>query len=128
MPKVFKLPKGKTFEFKKASGGGEPKYPWDAMFTGDLVLIEKGTDYTVETDDMPPKIKTAARKRYKIVSISKIDHDGNKLVDSLIVQARPMTDEERVVEDAKRAQEKIAKAERKAADDAETETTETAAA
>ena len=136
MPKKVTLPKGKTFEFKKATGAGS-KYNWDAMFTGDLVLISKGTDdqlktgdcdYTVAEDAMIPKIKTAARRRYKVVSVSRVDHQGNKLVDSLILQARDMTADERTAEDQKRAEEKIARAEARAEEEGESTEGETAAA
>jgi len=117
MPKPVKLPKGKTFEFK--SGGSGSKYPWDTILSGELVMITKGEDYDVETDAMPPKIKTAARRRYKTVKVSSRDWEGNKLVDSLIVQASDMTPEQRQAEDTKRAEEKIKNAERRAEEKAE---------
>ena len=111
--KTVKLPKGKTFEFK--SGGRQSsKYPWDAILSGELVQITKGEDYSVETDAMVPKIKSAARRRYKTVKISTRDHEGVKLVDSLIVQAFDMTADERAKEDQRRAQDKIDAAERRA--------------
>lgn len=124
MPKTVKLKKGQEFTFKKAAGGGGGgKYDWDGWFNGELLLIERsdvnedgelvdgGTkrDFEVETDAMPAKIKTAARRRYKVVQISRLDADGNKLENGgLIIKARDMTDEERQAEDLLRAEEKEA--------------------
>ena len=114
----------KKFEFKPATSA-QSKYKWDEIFNGEKNVLCKGDDYTVETDAMAPKIKTAARRRYKKVSISARDHDGNKLTDMLIVQARDMTPEEVVIEDAKRTEEK---AKRQDAGEAEpTEASEEAA-
>jgi len=95
----------------RRAGGGGTKYPWDEWFSGDLLLLEKSTDgekkdFDVDVDSMPPKIKRAARCRYKIVQISRLDPDGNKLADSLIMKARDMTTEERVAEDRRRAGQK----------------------
>src|SRR5579859_256308 len=96
--------------------GGATKYPWDEWFGGDLLLLEKSTDgerkdFDVDVDFMPPTIRTAARRRYKMVQISRLDADGNKLADSLIIKARDMTAEERVAEDLRRAEAKAARAE-----------------
>jgi len=118
MPKAVRLPKGREFTFK--SGGGQTsKYPWNEWFNGDLLMLERTTtdpdgkkhvrDYDVSTSVMPAKLKTAARRRYKVLQISRVDADGNKLVDSLIIKGRPMTQEERLVEDLKRAEEKAAR-------------------
>jgi hypothetical protein len=90
-------------EVRGAVGGGT-KYPWAKWFNGTLWHIEKGTDYTVETDMMPGELKSAARSRYKIVQISRLDADGNKLADSLIIRARDMTAAERVAEVLRRAE------------------------
>jgi hypothetical protein len=96
-----------VIEVRRAGDGGT-KYPWDEWFSGDLLLLEKSTDaekkdFDVDVDSMPPRIKAAARRRYKIVQISLLDADGNKLADSLIIKARDMTAEERVAEDRRRA-------------------------
>lgn len=125
MAKPVKLGKGKEFTFAApAKDGGETKYPWDSWFNGDLLLLEqslgtkddKGTvvevshggkrDYEVDTSAMPAKMKTAARRRYKVVQISRIDADGKRLKDSLIIRARDMTAEERQAEDTLREEEK----------------------
>jgi hypothetical protein len=90
--------------------GGGTKYPWAEWFNGTLWLIEKGADYTVETDKMPGKLKKEARRLYKIVQISHRDADGNKLADSLIIRAHDMTAAERVAEDLRRAEQKKGKA------------------
>lgn len=134
MAQKVKLAKGKEFTFKVASsgGGGETKYPWDEWFNGDLLLIarsegtedDKGTittisekrDYEVRTDAMPAKLKTAARRRYKVVQISRLDEHGNKLQDALIIRARDMNAEERTAEDMLRAEEKEAREAKKAAE------------
>lgn len=122
MAKEFKLPKGAKLT-KGASGTGGSKYPWDEWFTGKLLLIErhsgpeneKGTievptekrDYGVPRDAMPAKLKTAARRRYKVVDVYKRDHTGAKLEnEGLLIQARDMTDAERVEEDILRAEER----------------------
>lgn len=123
MAKPVKLSKGKEFHFNVATKH-ESKYAWDEWFSGELLLLErssgteneKGTivevseqrDYEVPTDAMPPKIKTAARRRYKVAQISRVGADGAKLVDSLIIKARDMTPDERVEEDMLRAEEKAA--------------------
>lgn len=133
MPKPVKLAKGREFQFKSGKGGGgQPsKYPWDEWFNGELLMLEQsvgtkndkgevvevGThkgdkrDYEAPTDQMPYKIKAAARKRYKVVQISRYDADGVKLTDAVIIQARDMTPQEREKEDFKRAEEEdVAKA------------------
>ncbi len=123
MPKPVTLKKGQAFEFKNR-GGFASKYSWDDWFKSDpktgkgqLLQLVKGSDeqvtkkeadYSVETDAMPAKIKTAARKRYKVVRVSTRDADGAKLTDGIIIQARDMTAEERTAEDLKRAEEKAA--------------------
>lgn len=129
MATKVKLPKGKEFTFAAAKGGFGAKYPWDEWFNGDLLLLErsegpeneKGTviegqetvkrDYGVPRNAMFPKIKTAARRRYKVVQTSSRDVDGNKLPHGgIIIKGRDMTSEERVEEDMLRAEER-AKAE-----------------
>ncbi len=131
--KSVKVGKSKEFTFAPTSGGGQPlKYPWDEWFSpdpkafpGGLVYLErsvgtendKGTitdieekrDFEVPVDAMSPKIKTAARKRYKVCQISRLDADGNRLEDALIIKARDMTPEERTNEDLLRAEEKANK-------------------
>ncbi len=126
MAKPVKLAKGKEFVFKTPTKGAETKYDWDTWFSGDLLMLEqsigekddKGTvtvtdhknkrDYEVSTEGMPGKLKNAARKRYKVVQVSRHDQDNNKLKDCLIIKARDMTDDERVEEDIRRAEEKAA--------------------
>jgi len=134
MATKVKLARGKEFVFARAKGfGGEIKYPWDEWFSGDLLLLErsegpensKGTviegqettkrDYGVPRDAMPPKIKTAARRRYKIVQISRRDADGAPLDhEGLIIKARDMTADERIEEDLLRAEEREAAKAKKA--------------
>ena len=120
MAQIVKLKKNQSFNF--ATKSQSSKYPWDEWFTGDLLMLqqsegtkdEKGTvtvvserrDYEVATDFMPAKLKTAARRRYKICLLSRRDAEGNRLKDALIIQARPMTDEEKVAEDTLRAEER----------------------
>lgn len=129
MAKSVKLKKGQEFNFGAAKGQAS-KYPWDEWFNGDLLLLErssgteddKGTvvevtdkrDFEVQRDAMPAKIKTAARRRYKVVEISKRDADGQPLDNSgLIIRARDMSDDERQAEDLLRAEEKEAARERR---------------
>lgn len=133
MPKPVKLAKGKEFTFASVRGGGQPpKYPWDEWFNGELLLLEQsvGTkdesgviteiakggkrDYELNTDQMPGKIKVSARRKYKVVQISRLDPDGKRLVDSLIIRARDMTPEERTAEDLQRAEEEQERAAKKA--------------
>ncbi len=125
--KTFKFAKGKNIDSLRANkgGGAGSKYPWDAIFDGNPNVLTKGEDYTVATEAMGPKIKTAARRRYKTVEVFTKDPDGNKLEDQLIVIARDMTAEERQAEDVKRAEEK---AKRAAAGESEPTEEETAAA
>lgn len=123
MAKQVKLRKGQEFTFKTAKGGGASKYPWDEWLNGDLLLLErssgteddKGTvvnitdkrDFEVQRDAMPAKLKTAGRRRYKVVQISKRDADGKPLEnDGLIIQARDMDATERQAEDLLRAEER----------------------
>lgn len=132
MPKAVKLAKGKEFHFKAAGGGQPSKYNWDEWFNGSLLMLERSVvekdaqgndvkdandkpvvtekrDYDVETNFMPGKLKAAARKRYKVVQISRLDPDGNRLVDALIIKARDMDANERAAEDLLRAEEKEAR-------------------
>lgn len=124
MAKAVKLRKGQEFVFAapKRGGGGEAKYPWDQWFDGTLIMLErsegedndKGTieaptvkkDFEVSVNSMVPKLHTAARRRYKVVQISRTDVDGNRLKDALIIRARDMDADERVAEDLLRAEEK----------------------
>lgn len=122
MAKPVKMPKGKEFDFGAASSSVSAKYPWDEWFNGSLLMIErsegpenaKGTievptlekDYGVPTDAMIPKLHTAARRRYKVVQISRKDHDGKKLKDALIIKARDMMFDEKAAEDQLRQEEK----------------------
>lgn len=124
MPKTVKLRKGEEFNFAPARAGGG-KYDWDSWFSGELLMLERSDvdaegnvtgekrDYEVPTDSMPPKIKTAARRRYKKVSISRYDANRNPLGEAVIIQARDMTPEERQAEDILRAEEKAALKEKK---------------
>lgn len=107
----------KSFTFKPAPSKAS-KYKWDEILNGEAQQIFRGKDkdYEVETDAMAPKIKTAARRRFKTVKISRLDEKGNKLKDSLILQAFDMTAEERAEENARRKAKKDARrAEREAA-------------
>lgn len=101
----------KKFEFKLAKSTS--KYPWDEILNGNKNVICRGEDYELETDAMPPKIKTAARRRYKTVKISTRDHNGNKLTEMLIVQAFDMDADQIAAEELKRAEEKLKRAEAK---------------
>jgi hypothetical protein len=74
-----------------------PENRWDEWFNVDLLLLEKSTDFDVGVERMKKRLKVAARRRAKIVGYSLHDPDGKKLVDSLIIMARDMTAEERVV-------------------------------
>lgn len=128
MAKAIKLAKGREFTFAPTGGGQASKYPWDEWFSGTLLLIERSVgkendkgaieditekkDFEVSVDAMVPKLKTAARRRYKVVQISRRDADGNRLVESLILRARDMTTEERQAEDILRAEEKAARKEK----------------
>ena len=105
----------KKFEFKSRSVS---KYPWDDILNGTKNVICQGEDYDLPTENMPPKIKTAARRRYKTVKISNRSHTGERLDNMLIVQAFDMDADQRAAEDIKRAEEKAARA---AAKDAESE-------
>lgn len=123
MARVVKLPKNKEFSFTSGSVG---KYPWDEWFKtndeghGELLMLEQDEgdtkkDYDVDTDAMPAKIKTASRRRYKVVQISRRDADGKKLENAIIIKAREMNTDERAAEDILRAEEKeAAKAKREA--------------
>lgn len=130
MAKPVKLAKGREFQFKSGRGGALSKYDWDAWFNGDLLLLEQSTgdkdnlgnvvsvdkkaDYDVSTNTMPGKLKFAARKRYKVVQISRVDADGNNLENSIIVRARDMNADEKMEENRKRAEEKAAREAKKA--------------
>ncbi len=123
MAKQVTMAAGAKFEFKTGKVGGETKYAWDEWLNGDLLMIEqsigrkdeKGTvvevsekrDYELDTDFMPPKLKTAARRRYRVVEISRKDADGNKLVQALIIRSRELTPDEKIAEDKLRAKEKV---------------------
>lgn len=121
MAKAVKLPKGKEFTFTKTAASG--KYPWDAWLNGDLLLLERSTfeadgktvaekkDFEVDTDAMVAKLKTAAKRRYKVAQVSKKDAEGAKLENALIIKGRDMTAEEKVAEDLRRAEQKAARAE-----------------
>ena len=134
MAKPVKLAKGKEFHFPTSRSGKASKYPWDEWFNPDpnkyasgLVMLEQSTgekdekgnvisvedklDYEVSTEQMVIKIKGAARKRYKVVQVSRHDVDGNLLDGAVIIKTRDMTEDEREAEDIYRAEKKAAKQE-----------------
>lgn len=130
MAKQVKLGKGREFSFK-AAGAQATKYAWDEWFTGDLLMLEQavGTgvdekgnitgvsdpkDFAVSIDAMIPKLKTAGRRRYKVIQVSRYDADGKRLVGCLIIKARPMDADERVAEEIRRAEDKEKLAAKKA--------------
>lgn len=126
MAKQVKLAAGQSFAFSSGRDT-ESDYKWDEWLNGDLLLLEqhvgekdeKGTvtkirekrDYAVNTDAMPGKLRSAARRRFRVVEISRKDAMGEKLVDSLIIRSREMTPDEKIAEKKLREEEK---AERKA--------------
>ncbi len=130
MAKQVKLKGGKDFVFRTGSAK-QSKYPWDQWLNGDLLLLEQSAgekddkdnvtkisekrDYEVSTDAMPGKLKGVGRRRYKNVQVSRLDANGDKLKDALIIRASDMTADERQAEDIRRAEEK---ANRKAKGDA----------
>lgn len=130
MPKVVKLPKGREFEFVSGRQRGESRYDWDNWLNGDLLMLEQSTgtknekgdvtevedrkDYEVNTNQMVLKVKLAARQRYKVAEVSRYDADRKRLVDAIIIRARPMTDDERDAEDARREEVKEKLREKKA--------------
>lgn len=136
MAKPVKVPKGKEFEFISGRQKGESRYNWDTWLNGELWLLEQSTgekddkgdvieiseggkkDFEVNVNVMIAKTKTAARQRYMMVDVSRYDYDKKRLVDSFIVRSRPMTDEERDAEDARREEVK-AKLKEKRAEKAE---------
>lgn len=138
MPKPVKLARGKEFSFAKGSAA-TTKYDWRGWFNPDpklypngMVLIQRSVvkkddkgndlldaegnvqveekrDYDVPNDAMPAKIRTAARRHYKVVAISRKYADGTPLVDEFVLVPRDMTAEECTEEDRLRAEEKAAK-------------------
>jgi len=136
MPQAVKINKGKTFEFKAATGGTGCKYDWDTILNGQPWIITQGEDFhdPITRDDMKVKAKTAARIRYKTVKTSKFAFDANgkscdKLPDNqLFILATPMTDDQRVEEDMKRAEEKEAATAKKAEKKAKAKAAQTTAA
>lgn len=130
MAKVVKLPKGREFEFVSGRQRGESRYDWDNWLNGDLLMLEQSTgkrdekgdtievedkkDYEVNTNQMVLKVKLAARQRYKVADVSRYDADRRRLTDAIIIRARPMTDEERDAEDARREEVKEKLREKKA--------------
>lgn len=104
----------KKFEFKAAAS--RAKYPWDTWFDGRIHGLTQAEDFPDigDINHMVPKIRTAAKNRYKTVKvqIDKTDETSPMVV----LQATDMTTEERAAEDARRAEEK---AKRKAAGQAE---------
>ncbi len=106
MAEVVKLRGGKEFHFKETKGP-QSKYPWDEWLSGGLLKLKQSDgekdengvvikivhqkDFEVHPDSMPGKLKSAARRRFKVVKISKVDQDDKPLENSLIIQAREMT-------------------------------------
>lgn len=122
MAKLLKMPKGKEFQFHPSKSRGQSKYDWDSWLDGQTWVLEQSIgergengsvvnitekrDYEVPTNYMPAKLKLAGRKRYKVVQVSRVDHNGERLKEALIIRARDMTDDERVDEDLLRAEER----------------------
>lgn len=128
MAKLVKLPKGREFTFRPTPRGGmAAKYDWDQWFdgqtwmleqsigekdkTGAVVKVSDKKDYEIATVWMPSKLKMAGRKRYKVVQVSRVDANGDKLQDAVILKARDMTQEEREAEDLLRAEEEAKRVE-----------------
>jgi len=111
---------------------GGTKYPWDEWFAkasnsvGIILRRSEGPEndkgsvldgketvkrhYNVPVDGMPPKIRTALRRRYLFGKIFRKDENGNKFPKGGLVvrDVRPMTDEEKLAENIRRAEEKEA--------------------
>lgn len=129
---VLTIPEGTQLPISNGKTG--TKYPWEKWFSGSALVIRKGRDYNVLTAHMFPKIKTAARKRYKICIVQSRDllgllgEKGAKLDNALIIMARDMMADEVIAEDKKRTEEKVRReeldAEKLAAGEAPTEPTE----
>lgn len=130
MAKLVKVPKNKEFHFRPSTRGNVSKYNWDEWFDGQtwmleqskgekdstdtVVVVEEKGDYDIPTAWMPGKLKLAARKKYKVVQVSRFDANGDKLQDAVIIRARDMSEEERAQEDALRAEEEEKKAVKRA--------------
>lgn len=127
MAKQIELPK--DFTPRDSQTGGGLKYPWDDWFNNQPWIIERSDgpesevgsviegretvrrDYNVPIEGMPPKLKTAARRRYKVFTVLQrtdpAHKDGRKLPNGgYCIQTRDMTVAERKEEDALREEEK----------------------
>ena len=123
MPKQVKVPKGREFQFQASRRFGQStKYDWNNWLNEELILLEQSTgtkdengtvievtekrDYECSTEALTAKLRFAGRRRYKVVDISRYGAEGDRLKDSLIIKARPMTDLERLEEDDRRVIDK----------------------
>src|SRR4051812_38905260 len=122
MAKLVKLPRGKEFQFRPSNRGGGSRYEWEKWFDGQTWLLEQSLgekneqgavvkvtekrDYEAPNVWMPSKVKLAGRKRYKVVQVSRLDADGQKLEGAIIIKARDMDADERAAEDLLRAEER----------------------
>ncbi len=120
MAQKIKLRKGQDFIFKSGKrGGSESIYDWNTWLNGELIMLEQSTgekgdkgeivgeptekkDYTVSTNEMIAKTKSAGKRRYKNVQVSRYDVEGKQLGNGFIMQASDMNNNERIQEDARR--------------------------
>jgi hypothetical protein len=109
MAQKVKLKKGQEFHFvsPKPGGAAQSIYPWDEWLSGDLLMLEQSQG------ERDAKLHTAARRRYKVVQVSRVDADGKRLTNALIIRARDMDADERELEDIQRADDKGRAAARK---------------
>ena len=141
MAKPVKLSKGKKITFAPPRSGARGQYDWDRWFNPDphkfpegLVLLEQSLgekdesgnvvnvtekrDFSMSPKFMVLKIRGAARRRFKIVQVTRNDADGNRMEDAIIIQARDMTEDEKHIERVRRSDRKLAKLKKKEAAEA----------
>lgn len=100
----------KKFEFPKASAFGNASHDWATLFDGKIRKLVKGTDFESRPENFASTARwVGAYKHYVIVKTHVEKDEAGELTGVVILQATPMTDEQRDAHDAKVAERKAAK-------------------
>jgi hypothetical protein len=94
----------KSFEFTESTVG-RAIYDWDKILSGKIIQLEEGKDYTVNSDTVRALAYSQAKRRSLKVKVAAVEG-------GLVIQATPMTEEEKQAAkeaDAKRKANKEAK-------------------
>lgn len=100
----------KKFEFPKTTAFGNASHDWTTLFDGKIRKLVKGVDFQSRPDNFASTARwVGAYKHYCIVKTHVEKDEAGEFTGVVVIQAIPMTDEQRDAHDAKVAERKAAK-------------------